>query len=423
MRRRGRTQTGRSYRWALSLGTGLACISLVTAGATSIGAPASLAADTAAKPTCPPTQFGATVSVSGGTAVIGSPNGENGSAGAACIYTRSGTGWRLQTVLRDPHPGPDDFFGNQVATSSSSAGTYVMVGTLGVANKNPELADGPVYVYVKSGNSWRLTQTLKDPTGIHEQDCFGCEMAMSGTSAVFSATGTDRGRGAVYVFALANHTWRLQAKLGNPGIPDFGGLVGISGATVVVGDGGASSPPGVASRVAHRREATAAYPDAYVYVRSKSWHLQAHIAVHSTDNSEEAVAISGSTILLGGIYVEGFGTTNANDEKGHVYVMDRAKGVWRLAQVLKDSSRTGDGFSIGLAIAGGITAVGAPYSGCGVVYFYKWSRTQWASLGKLTPGPGKCSASEGYGWSISVSGTTALIGAPGIDRAYVVSVP
>jgi hypothetical protein len=79
-------------------------------------------------------QFGASVTVSGDTAVIGAP-GKN-DQGVAYVFVRSGTEWTQQQELT----GSDTNFGISVALS----GDILVVGAYGETNGLP----GAAYVFV-----------------------------------------------------------------------------------------------------------------------------------------------------------------------------------------------------------------------------------------------------------------------------------
>lgn len=229
------------------------------------------------KPHCPVAQFGAAVAITGGTAVVGARSAPHG--GAVCIFARSGRAWHLQAVLTDPPGGKFDGFGSVVAVSRTARRTIAMIGAEGVRDNSGSVQpDGPVYVYARSGSSWHRVQTIQDPLGSHPGNWFGGAIAMSGTGAVITALGTSNFKGAAYIYRFTGRSWRLSARLKNPGIDDFGGLTAMSGTTVVIGNGGQASPPGPTPAAHPQAAAAAVSPDAFVFTRSRAgWRLQAHL--------------------------------------------------------------------------------------------------------------------------------------------------
>jgi len=385
---------------------------------------AALTTDT--KPHCPSAQFGAAVAISANTAVIGAPTAPRG--GAVCIFARSAGKWRLQDVLRDPPRGKYDDYGAVVTVSSTTAGTYAMVGAWGDGDNSGSVQpDGPVYVYARSRGSWRLMQTLSDPAGYHPGNWFDIAMAMSGTSAVISTQGVSGVRHASYVYVLSGHSWRLQATLRAP--RGYGQLAAISGRTLILGSGGLPSVPGASLDPHLQPEDSSGYPDAYVYVRSGSrWHLQAHIADRSDDNadSEFSLAISGNIALLSGIYVPPFGGSDKGADLGHAFAFMRTRKTWHRIPTINDPGDSNGDFSNGMSISGDTAVVGAPEAqkGCGVAYVFTWTGHRWALRTKLVPpGGDKCGKRAYFGWAVSASGDTAIIGAPGTGKTYVLSIP
>ena len=217
-------------------------------------------------------RFGWSVSISGDTVVVGaigegsSATGVNGdqadnnaaSAGAAYVFTRSGTTWSQQAYLKASNTGIGDQFGYSVAIS----GDKVVVSAVGedsnATGVNGNQADnsavdaGAAYVFVRSGTTWTQQAYLK-ASNTEAGDQFGYAVAISGGAIVVgalgegsSATGVDGNpldnsastAGAAYLFTRTGTTWSQQAylKASNTGGGDrFGASVAISGAKVVVG--------------------------------------------------------------------------------------------------------------------------------------------------------------------------------------------
>jgi len=68
--------------------------------------------------------FGCSVALSGDTALIGAWSkdvGGNTYAGAAYVFTRSGTSWSQQAELTASDAAADDHFGHSVALSGDTA--------------------------------------------------------------------------------------------------------------------------------------------------------------------------------------------------------------------------------------------------------------------------------------------------------------
>lgn len=178
--------------------------------------------------------FGNAVAVSGSTAVIGTQDG--GTAGAAYVFTRSGTAWTQQAKLTALDAAAGDLFGTSVAVHGSTAvvGAY-FGGAPGAADA------GAAYVFVRSGTTW--TQQAKlNAADEAADDHFGNSVAVSGGVAVVGARGDDTAggvdAGSAYVFLRSGTSWSQRAKLTAPDGDDIDGLgaaVAVDRTTALVG--------------------------------------------------------------------------------------------------------------------------------------------------------------------------------------------
>jgi putative Ig domain-containing protein/FG-GAP repeat protein len=176
-----------------------------------------------------PSQFGASMAVSGDTIVVGapgkdliSPSDPTQKAGAAYVFVRSGGSWSQQAELKASNTDRLDAFGWSVALS----GGTIVVGAPGEASKalgvngnqadNSALEAGAAYKFVRSGSSWSQQAYLK-ASNTDAGDRFGRFVAVAGDTVVVgaldedsSATGVHgnqydnsaEGAGAAYVFAV-----------------------------------------------------------------------------------------------------------------------------------------------------------------------------------------------------------------------------
>lgn len=111
-------------------------------------------------------------------------------------------------------------------------------------------------------------------------------------------------------------------------------------------------------------------------------------------------------------------SVNNNFWQGAVYVFVKSNGSWQEVQKLTASNGAAfDNFGQAVAITGNsifVTATGATVSGNtqqGAVYVFTKSNGTWTQAQELTASDG--TAGEELGWSISISGTTAVVGATG----------
>ena len=141
--------------------------------------------------------FGSAVATAKGTTVVGAPTTSPG--GEVYVYTRGENGWPATPTasLADPGGGFDDF-GVSVAVARHVDGQTILVGS-DYANS----AAGAVYTYITADASpWPTTPTAtrNDPAAAPGADFFGESVAVTGSTAVGGAWGTNGDIGAAYIF-------------------------------------------------------------------------------------------------------------------------------------------------------------------------------------------------------------------------------
>jgi uncharacterized repeat protein (TIGR01451 family) len=167
--------------------------------------------------------------------------------------------------------------------------------------------------------------------------------------------------------------------------------VSVSGDTVVVGareDGAASG-----------REAGSVY----VFVRSGAVWSEQQKLVASDGGALQyfglSVSVSGDTLVVGQLV-------------DAAYVFVRSGTVWSQQQKLAPAGgATKDQFGRSVSVSGDTAVVGAPgIFGAGSAHVFVRSGTVWTEQQKLVASDG--AAFDGFGNSVSVSGNTAVVGAP-----------
>lgn len=296
-------------------------------------------------------QFGGAVAIAANTVIVGATS-EDGSAtlingvnddagsdaGAAYVFTRTGTTWTQQAYLKPSNSQASDNFGVAVAIAGDTAvvGAAFEDGSASVvegADDNLANNAGAAYVFVRNGLTWTQEAYLKaQNTGTRDE--FGAAVSISGDTVVVGAAaedgssgainGTDDDQasdaGAVYVFERSGLTWTQQAYLKalNTGAGDaFGSSVTVHGNTVVIG---ASAEDG-SSNVINGAEDNAADEAGagYVFVREgTNWMQSAYLKANNGEASDRlggAVAISGRVVIAGARFEDGSkGTVNGQDD-------------------------------------------------------------------------------------------------------------
>jgi len=185
-------------------------------------------------------RLGTSVAISGDTVFVGAPLHDTLAIddGAAYVFTRSGTVWsQLQKLIAMEvfvAPG-DDHFGASVAISGNTA----VVGA-NLRNVGTNANQGAAFVFTRAVTFFSQVQKLVANDGAAD-DNFGSSVAISGSTIVVGADSDDvdtPDQGSAYVFIPFNTTWQQQRQLiaRDAGAGDFfGRTVAINGQTVVVG--------------------------------------------------------------------------------------------------------------------------------------------------------------------------------------------
>ena len=312
--------------------------------------------------------------------------------------SRSGSPIGMQLgELKGTDTVASDGFGVSVAIS----GTTVAVGAPGYAK-----SAGRAYLFGKSGVGWKQSTELKG-SDIVASDYFGYSVFISGSTAVVGAPGYAKDAGRAYVFTDAAGGWKQVAELKgtNTVAGDyFGYSVVISGSTVAVGAPGYSKTAG---RV-------------YLFTNAGGGWKQSAVLKGSDAAANQgfgySLAISGATVAVGApVY-----TKNA----GRTYVFTDEAGSWKQVGELKGSDTVAsDGFGVSVAISGTTVVVGADGHAkeAGRAYIFTEGTGGWKQAAELKGAD--TVASDGFGISVVVSGSTLIAGAPDhakqSGRAYV----
>ena len=233
-------------------------------------------------------------------------------------------------------------------------------------------------------------------------------MALAGSTALIGApwrtVGGNDDQGAAYVFRRSGSSWSQQAQLSaaNGAVGDFfGNSVALSGSTALIGAPWHNADQGAA----------------YVFTRaSTGWIQQAQLSAANGaagDFFGVSVALAGAAALVGAPDK----TVGGNTDQGAAYVFTRSGITWsQQAQLTAANGAAGDNFGFSVAISGDTALVGAPNKTVGrnadqgVAYAFRRSGSSWSQQAQLRAARG--SAGDYFGNSVSLSGSTALVGAP-----------
>jgi len=351
-------------------------------------------------------RFGLSVALSGDTAIVGSyldDVGANANQGSAYVFTRSGTAWTQQSKLVVADGAANDALGVSVAVSDDT----VLVGAYG-DDVGAMTDQGSAYVFTRSGTTWNEQAKLLPADGA-VGDNFGWSVALSGDTALAGAYGDNVGanadQGSAYVFTRIGSTWTAQSKLVAPdgaANDNFGRSVALSGDTALLGahlDDGPNTNQG----------------SAHVFARSgTTWTHQAKLVASDgapNDNFGGSVALSGDTVLVGA-----YADDSPNTDQGSAYIFTRGGTIWtEQAKLVSADGGANDRFALSVALSSDTALVGADFDDLGPninqgsAYVFTRGGTAWTQQAKLDSGDGV--ANDNLGWSMALSGDTALVGA------------
>ena len=271
---------------------------------------------------------------------------------------------------------------------------------------------GSTYIFVRNGTSW-TEQVKLIASDVAEGDHFGTSVSISGDTAIVGAYWDDdagSNSGSTYIFVRNGTSWTEQVKLtASDAAADnlFGKSVSISGDYTIVGAHG-NDDAGYASG------------SAYIFVRNgTNWTEQAKLT--ASDATERdwfgfSVSISGDTVIVGA-YLD----DDAGSNSGSTYIFVRNGTSWtEQAKLTASDAAAWDGFGNSVSISENTVIVGAfnddgAGSGSGSAYIFVRNGTSWIEQAKFIASD--ATERDYFGTSVSISGDTAIVGAPGNDDA------
>ncbi len=341
------------------------------------------------------------LSADGNTALVGAPE-DDGHAGAAWIWTRSGGVWSQ----RGPKLVGSGAVGSAeqgAAVSLSADGNTALIG--GAADSGYV---GAAWVWIRSGDTWTQQGARLVGTASVGQSLQGGSVSLSadGNTALISGPFDDSHTGATWVWTRNGGVWTQQGPK----------LVG-SGAVGQAYQGGASSLSADGNTAivgGHADNASAGA--AWVWTRSGGvWTQQGPKLV---GNDAAGIAFQGNAVSLsadGNTAIVGGFRDNANT--GAAWVWARSGGVWtQQGAKLVGAGAVGSaeqGTSVSLSGDGNTAAVGGPHDNSLAGAAWVWTRSGgiWTPLGtKLVGSGGVGSTFQGFSTSISADGGTTILG-------------
>lgn len=346
------------------------------------------------------------LSADGNTAIIGG-NNDDGSKGAAWIFTRNDGTWTQQ--------------GNKLvgsgAIGNANQGTSVAISADGntaiIGGNNDDGAKGAVWVFTRNGSTWSQQGNKLVGSGAIGNAQQGYSVAISADGNILLVGGhrDDGIKGAAWIFVRNGNTWNQQ---GNK-------LVGSGGTTnVQMGISVALSRDGSTAIIGGNQD-DGNRGAAWIFTRSgNNWTQQGNKLVGSgaLGNSFQGYSVSlsadGNIAIIGGYGDDG--------NKGAAWIFSRSGNNWtQQGNKLTGTGAVGgasQGSSVALS-ADGSTAIIGGYQddgGKGAAWIFTRVGNSWVQQGIKISGNGTVgSASQGNSVAISADGNTALIGGTNDD--------
>jgi hypothetical protein len=352
-------------------------------------------------------QFGTAIALDGNTLVVGSPNedsktniiggleNDEGSqnSGAVYVFVRNAAGtWSQQAYIKASNNGANDNFGTAVAISGNTIAVGAPAedgGTNGVngdQSSNGITDSGAVYVYFRSGTTWKHQAYIK-ASNTDSTDQFGASVALLGDTLAVGATDEDSNTtgidpvsnesafeaGAAYVFTRAAGVWSQQAfiKASNAGGGDrFGSVVALGENRLVVG---ARTEDGGAAGIGGKEDDNSAFDSGAVYIFARTdgkWSQEAYVKASNSEANDyfgSTLAISGNMLVVGAFGEDSASVglnqsqqDNSGGSAGAVYLFDHGDDGWSQIGYLKAlNAAAGDEFGKTVALSGNTLVCGA----------------------------------------------------------------
>ena len=333
-------------------------------------------------------------------------------SGAAYIFTRSGTTWSQEQKIYATDRAGSDYFGWSVDISAD--GTYAIVGARLEDAGGTDA--GAAYIFSRSGTTWtQEAKIIASNAGASDYFGYAVSIDSDGNTAIVGAPNEDTGggdAGSAYIFTRSGTTWSQEAKIvasDDQASDKFGEDVSISndGNTAVVG---APNEDTTASNAGSVYIFTRS---------GSTWSQEAKIQASDAQGSDffgKYVRVSGDgDNIISGAYLE----DEAADGAGAAYIFTRSGTTWsQEAKLTASDGAAFDyfGISVGISSDGDTAIVGAAYedtvpNDSGAAYVFTRSGTTWTEQDQLLASNAGSNDKFGVAVSMSGDGSTAIVGA------------
>lgn len=268
---------------------------------------------------------------------------------------------------------------------------------------------GLAYVYDYDGNDWQQTYVLSPSENLDVSSLFGISVSMENNRIVVGASQSINSigstSGSVHVFDLVEGEWvQTQKLITNDGwsIDNFGHSVSLDNNRIAIG--------------AYRARGISNDNSGVVYIFdliSGKWIENQKISPENGRNSDYfgySVDLSGNRLIIGAYREEDTGLSN----NGAAYIYDLDNGIWLLTQKITASiMNNNDYFGFSVSLDGDQALVGAIGNDdttvdAGSAYVFNFDGDNWTQSTILYPSGNDPS---NFGASVKLHNNQAFIGA------------
>ena len=296
--------------------------------------------------------FGRSVSISGNRAIVGTIYDDAGyRSGSAYIFrfNEDTSTWEEEIKLTASDAATKDHFGISVSIS----GDIAIVGTKhDIGGGNP----GSAYIYRFNEDTSTWIETKLTASDAAPVDWFGISVSIFGDRALVGARLDDDGgsaSGSAYIFRFNEDTstWEEEIKLTASDAAEgdnFGNSVSLSGNTVIIGAFG-------------NDDGGSASGSAYIFrfnEDTNTWEEEIKLTASdaaSVDWFGYSVSISGDRAIVGA-----YRNDDGGDETGSAYIFTNNGSSWVETKLTASDGEINDNFGYSVSISGDIAFVGAP---------------------------------------------------------------
>ncbi len=347
--------------------------------------------------------FGYSITLDGNRALIGAPlDGENGlNTGAAYIFDYVNGQWLAPIKLLASDLSTN--FGSSVDLEGDNA--------IIAANEVNTLSQGKVYFFNYDGTSWNEVALFESVINVNDE--FASSVSLSGDKALVGASSdTENGikSGTTYIYEKITGSWQFVDKL----IPsdgeifdDFGYTVSLFGNRAIVG--ARNEDDGINSTSA----AGAAY--IYDYDAINDLWLETKLQISNpiaNGRFGTSVDLKNNRAIVGASGERGF--NNLSTGAAYVFDYDANTDAWNSTRIFASDGSSQDNFGVSVSLDANRLLIGNHLdddtdTNAGAAYQFDYDGSTWDETKKYLANDG--AKSDYYGFSVSLSGDNALIGA------------